>query len=203
MARPNRWAEVVEAAGEEFRIRGYDSATLEDIAARVGILKGSIYNYVQNKEELLFAVIEQPAKRILEELTILKADTDHSVAYRLQRLFQMQVRVFCDHYPAAFVYLRNIGRSDLSEKFGAYAELDTKYIRMVEDLIAEGVERGELNISSEPRVAARAIIGILDWMQHWFVPHHDERDQAIADDLFAIALGGLHSSGGIAHMLRD
>lgn len=203
MARPNRWSEVVEAAGEEFRVRGYDSATLEDIAARVGILKGSIYNYVQNKEELLLAVIEQPARVLLEDLEELKEDTDHSVSYRLRRLFRIQVRVFCDHYPAAFVYLRNIGRPDLSEKFGKYADLDAKYISIVDDLITEGVERGEFNIASEPRIAALAVIGILDWMQHWFVPHNDERDQAIADQLFAIALGGLHASRGISHIVGE
>ncbi len=100
MARPpSRWTDVVEAAGEEFRIRGYDSATLEDIAARVGILKGSIYNYVQNKEELLLAVVERPAHVLLADLEQLRDDGRQSATIRLRTLFRIQVRVFSEYYP--------------------------------------------------------------------------------------------------------
>src|SRR5690242_8100937 len=104
MPRPSRWPDIVRAAGEEFRERGYDNATLEGIGARVGILKGSIYNYVASKEELLLAVIEQPARALLAELDRLREDSTSSVAVRLRELIRTQVRIFADYHPAAFVY---------------------------------------------------------------------------------------------------
>ncbi|MBD0863847.1 TetR/AcrR family transcriptional regulator [Gordonia sp. zg691] len=203
MARPSRWTELVEAAGEEFRIRGYDSATLEDIAARVGILKGSIYNYVQNKEELLLAVVERPAQVLLADLEQLRNDAQRSATVRLRTLFRIQVRVFSEHHPAAFVYLRNIGRTDLSDKFGRFTEMDAQYMDILEDLIADGVARGEFNPPVSPRIAALSVVGILNWMQHWFTPQGDELDRRLADDLFAMALGGLTAGGSLAHILAN
>ena len=55
---PERWSEIVDAAGEVFDKKGYAAARIEDIAARVGLLKGSLYYYIDTKEDLLFAIVD-------------------------------------------------------------------------------------------------------------------------------------------------
>lgn len=201
MPRPNRWSEILNAAGEEFRDRGYDNATLESIGARVGILKGSIYNYVASKEDLLLAVVEQPAEQLLAELERLRLDTGSSVAVRLRELIRMQVRIFSDCYPAAFVYLQHIGRMP-SPRFAEFREMDARYMAAVEALVAEGARSGEFSLAAEPGTVARALVGMLDWMQHWFTPRGEAADRELADELFALALGGLVSGGGMRGISR-
>jgi AcrR family transcriptional regulator len=51
-----RWSEVLEAAAAVFAEKGYPAARIEDIAARVGILKGSLYYYIESKEDLPYAL---------------------------------------------------------------------------------------------------------------------------------------------------
>lgn len=193
MPRPSRWDEIVQAAAEEFTERGYDGATLEAIAGRVGILKGSLYNYISNKDDLLFAVIEEPAKRLLTELTALSEASGDPALTRLHQLFVRQIGIFADHYPAAFVYLQQLGRPSHREEF---REMDTRYIRCIETIIADGIRTGEFSASVRPPIAARAIVGMLDWMQHWFEPRSRQDDEAIALELLSIAVGGL-SGGGL------
>lgn len=201
MPRPSRWSEILVAAGEEFRDRGYEAATLEGIGTRVGILKGSIYNYVGSKEELLLAVVEQPAEQLLAELERLQADSGHSVAVRLRELIRMQVRIFGDHHPAAFVYLQNIGRMT-APRFAEFRAMDARYMAAIEALVAEGARTGEFSLAGSPRTVARAVVGMLDWMQHWFSPRSPEADQELADELFAFALGGLVAGGGMRGITR-
>jgi AcrR family transcriptional regulator len=55
-ARP---AEVLEAALDVFVLKGFAGARLEDIAARAGVSKGTLYLYYPSKEALLQAVVEQ------------------------------------------------------------------------------------------------------------------------------------------------
>ncbi|GAA4658735.1 TetR/AcrR family transcriptional regulator [Amycolatopsis dongchuanensis] len=203
MPRPSRWSEIVLAASEEFRERGYDSATLEDIAARVGILKGSIYNYVNSKEDLLLAVVEKPARALLAELDRLCSDSASTVTLRLRSLVRTQVRIFSEYYPAAFVYLRNIGHVELSGKFAEFRDMDTRYMNAVEALLTEGAATGEFSLPAESRTVARAIVGMLDWMQHWFTPRGEQADLRLADDLFALALGGLASGGSLRRMAQS
>ena len=60
--REERWAELIEVATEVFYEKGYDGASLQDIADRLGMPKGSLYYYIQSKEDLLFDVISSVHK---------------------------------------------------------------------------------------------------------------------------------------------
>jgi TetR/AcrR family transcriptional regulator, cholesterol catabolism regulator len=202
MPRPSRWSEILAAASEEFRERGYDNATLEGIGARVGILKGSIYNSVGSKEELLLAVVEQPATQLLAELERLQADTGTSVAVRLREFVRMQVRIFSEHHPAAFVYVAHIGRMT-APRFAEFREMDARYMGLVESLVAEGARTGEFSLAADPSTVARALVGMIDWMHHWFTPRGEQADRELADQLFALALGGLVAGGGIREIARS
>ncbi|HEY9563993.1 MAG TPA: helix-turn-helix domain-containing protein, partial [Nocardioides sp.] len=57
MPRPSRWDDVVSAAARVFSEKGFGGASLEDVANEVGMLKGSLYNYIKSKEDLLFAIV--------------------------------------------------------------------------------------------------------------------------------------------------
>ena len=68
MARPSRWTEVVEASALVFRRRGFAQASLEEIAEELGMWKGSLYNYINTKEDLLTAVVDLDRTPTLEPL---------------------------------------------------------------------------------------------------------------------------------------
>jgi len=56
-----RWQTILKGAAEVFRREGFARARPEDVAVEVGINRASLYYYVGTKEELLVALIEQPA----------------------------------------------------------------------------------------------------------------------------------------------
>ena len=66
-ARKPRWqrrkderpAEILSAALEVFTARGFSAARLDDVAARAGISKGTLYLYFRNKEELFKAMVRE------------------------------------------------------------------------------------------------------------------------------------------------
>jgi AcrR family transcriptional regulator len=57
--RRNRSGELIEAAIAVFHEKGYASASIEEIAVMVGVRKGSVYHYIDSKEELLALIFEQ------------------------------------------------------------------------------------------------------------------------------------------------
>ncbi|MBU0688828.1 MAG: TetR/AcrR family transcriptional regulator [Gammaproteobacteria bacterium] len=63
-ARP---AELTAAALELFVERGFAATKLDDVAARAGVSKGTLYLYFASKEELFKAVIQQGILPVLEE----------------------------------------------------------------------------------------------------------------------------------------
>ncbi|MTV26389.1 TetR/AcrR family transcriptional regulator [Nitriliruptoraceae bacterium ZYF776] len=198
MPRPNRWNAIVQAAAEEFRERGFEAATLESIAARVGLTKGSLYHYIDTKDDLLFAVIELPANRLLERVEELVV-RDAPASSRLRELIHLQVDIFRRSYPAAFVYLQNLARPDHPE---AFRDRDHRYVVAIARIIEDGVARGEFALSAPPRLVAYGLLGALGWMQHWYEPEHGLPPDVIADHLFAVTVGGLVAGGQLAALLE-
>ena len=62
-ARPR---EILEAAFEEFVLRGYAATRLEDVAARVGVTKGTIYVYYKDKEHLFETMVTELSQPVVD-----------------------------------------------------------------------------------------------------------------------------------------
>jgi AcrR family transcriptional regulator len=55
--RETRWDEIIHAAASIFYKKGFEATSLQDIASAVGLLKGSIYYYINTKEDLLYELV--------------------------------------------------------------------------------------------------------------------------------------------------
>src|ERR1700742_4390413 len=71
-ARPGRRRdkEVLDVAAQLFFERGYADASVQDVAEALGMLKGSLYYYIDTKEDLLFRLLDgvnDDFEAILEE----------------------------------------------------------------------------------------------------------------------------------------
>ncbi|MGY4308254.1 AcrR family transcriptional regulator [Bradyrhizobium sp. USDA 4369] len=55
-------ARICDAAVQHFAVTGYDAASLNEIAAMVGIRKASLYSHVTGKDELFLQVLEDAAQ---------------------------------------------------------------------------------------------------------------------------------------------
>jgi len=86
--RPN---ELLEAALRIFAERGYSNTRLEDIAAAVGVTKGTIYHYFETKEDLLRQAIDHYHERVFlpleKELSVRKASASATIRLFLRRAF--------------------------------------------------------------------------------------------------------------------
>ena len=76
-ARP---AEIMAAALECFRERGFAATRLEDIAARAGVTKGTIYLYYGSKEDLFKAVVRG---EVAQKIELLEAMLEEPISARL------------------------------------------------------------------------------------------------------------------------
>ncbi len=187
MPRPSRWNEIIEAAAEAFRTNGYAATSLEDIASAVGMWKGSLYHYIDSKEDLLFAVVRGPAEEILNQLREL-SDTDLPPTEKIRRATRSHVQILNSNFVYASVYLQEIaGRRKLPE----WTAMDREYLNLLESIVREGVDSGEFSAVTNPRVATLALIGSLNWLTHWYRPGGSLHADEIADQFCDLFLGGL------------
>lgn len=187
MPRPSRWNDIVEAAAEIFREKGFAAASLEDIASAVGIWKGSLYHYIDSKEDLLFAVVKEPAERILEEVQHI-AELDLPASEKLRQAALTHARILDETFVYATVYLQEIaGR----QRYKEWAERDRLYLRALTSIIEEGIEQGDFAPGIPARTATLTFIGALNWMTHWYKPNGPLPASAIAEQICSFFLNGV------------
>jgi AcrR family transcriptional regulator len=62
-------ARLLKAAGTVFAERGYDRASLDDVAVAAGLTKGAVYSSFASKEELFYALMRERIRERLELVT--------------------------------------------------------------------------------------------------------------------------------------
>ncbi|WIX89746.1 TetR/AcrR family transcriptional regulator [Amycolatopsis sp. DG1A-15b] len=86
--RAERAERILDAAAELLLRAGYRRTTIEDVAGRADVGKGTVYLHWKNREELFLAVLLRESVRALEDLvSALEADP---LAARLSRLTEIQ-----------------------------------------------------------------------------------------------------------------
>jgi AcrR family transcriptional regulator len=85
-ARPS---EILDAALACFAERGFSATRVDDVAARAGVTKGTLYLYFSSKEELLKAVVRQSIIPNIERAEALASVEGESCAATLKRIVLM------------------------------------------------------------------------------------------------------------------
>jgi len=187
MPRPSRWNDIVEAAAKIFQEKGFAAASLEDIASEVGMWKGSLYHYIDSKEELLLAVVQEPAEHLLSELRIV-ASLDLPATEKLRMVAQAHGHVLETTFVYASVYLQEVaGRKRSTE----WAASDREYVRLITAIIEEGIARGDLSSQLDARTATFALVGALNWVTRWYRPDGPLSAGKIAEQICTTFLNGL------------
>ncbi|MCE9521244.1 MAG: TetR/AcrR family transcriptional regulator [Alphaproteobacteria bacterium] len=158
-ARPS---ELLDAAVGVFAEKGFASARLEDIAARAGVSKGTVYLYYDSKEAILRALIKAiPVARIegFEKLAEADAGPADQTLRSVLQLFGAMIR---DPVMIQFPRLV-IGESGnfpwIAETYRQ--EVISRGVEMLSGIIAKGIAQGQFRDVDAKRAAFAAIAPIL------------------------------------------
>jgi AcrR family transcriptional regulator len=155
---------VIRTAARAFDERGYHNTSLDDIAAALGVTKPTVYYYVPNKEQLLFECFRaglEPIRAALQRA----GQAPGTGRERLREVMRDYAIAIASEYGWCMVRAehQDLG-GELSERVRALkAEID----RGIRHLLQAGMEDGSI-APVDPRLAAFAIAGALNWIAHWY-----------------------------------
>jgi TetR/AcrR family transcriptional regulator, cholesterol catabolism regulator len=188
---PAKEQEIIAEAARLFKEKGYRATTLEDIAAAVGMLKGSLYYYIRSKEELLYLVVQQPIHQAYTKLEEI-VNSDLPVKTKIAQAFANHMSLFHQHYPHIAVYLHDF--HNLKQKLQqSEIEAPKHYQQLWTKLLKQGVESGELRQDLDVRVVGYAMLGMCNWAYRWYNPNGNMSAEAVADIFTKLTLEGLNS----------
>ena len=139
-ARPD---EILAAALASFAERGFAATRLEEVAARAGISKGTLYLYFKSKEQLFQAVVRATLLPNLERLEALAATFDGPSSLLLERLLSTMADVVSSQVGAIpkLVIAEAGNFPDLARFY--LEEVVRRGLRLIGTILRRGIERGE------------------------------------------------------------
>jgi len=141
--RGRRIQEILTVAAELFGERGYAAVSLDDVAERLDVTKGSLYYYFASKDELVSAAIETLGRAWTGRLAALP--TDGPPAQRLRALVREHVTVAVREHPTT-LRLFLVPDDWPPPQRAAIKELRRAHDRVFRDVVEQGVAAGEFTV---------------------------------------------------------
>ncbi len=194
--RLSRQAEVTEAACEIFWEKGYRAASLQDVADRFGVLKGSLYYYIESKEDLLWRIVEDmhlEAIEILDEALAL----DVSPIERIRVYIDRHVEWYLSNIQAVTVFFRE-WRNLTDERLRTEKDRRRGYEQVIRDLIASAQEAGQVSPELDLQYAALYVLAAVNAVPDWYRPNRGDSPGRVAQVYAEMTVGmltGTRSAG--------
>jgi len=183
---------ILRAAVEVIAERGYFAARMADVAERAQVADGTLYLYFSGKEDLLVSILEEYAEAFL-----LRARRDVAAIdgprERLRRVIERNLVSLERNRPLAHVFQIELRHTRRFLRRVAKGKL-AGYLQLLQEIIAEGVEKGVFRGDIPVEMAARAVFGSLDeCVTAWVLAERPPSLSAQAVPLVSLVLEGLAS----------
>lgn len=161
---------IAETAAQLVLDKGFDAASMADLAAATGLGKSSLYHHLSSKDQLLAHICSRPLARLRRELAAI-AERPETARDRLVAALEQVTRVALDDVPAANLALTvkpttEVSRAILAER----NQVERELAALVAAAQAEGAARDDV----EPALLTRLVMGTINGLVAWYRPETAE-----------------------------
>ncbi|WP_187369060.1 TetR/AcrR family transcriptional regulator [Baekduia soli] len=192
--RRRRREEIYDHAIAIFDAKGYAAASIEEIAETVGVLKGSLYYYIDSKEDLLVRIFDRSDEefgRLIEETWAL----DLPAVDRLRDFARRWCLWYLENIERARVYV-----NDWIHLTGARrehtAQMRREYGRRVQELIDAAVQEVGAEPRVDPELARLYVFSAVNGLPRWYRRDGTAAPEVVAEAYAELIVGTvLHAIG--------
>ncbi len=178
-----RREQLLDTGAALFAERPYEDVLMEDIAARAGVSRATLYHYYPNKQDLYVAMFKRASDRFLARVI---PDPQLPLAEQLATALEAHIQSFVDHPFEAITINRGALSDDPAIQAIVAEELNVVGQRLVDQLVAEGCLRDATEIAVEGWLAfVRAVC--VKWIQSQNISRADLTEMCLR--AFDCALG--------------
>ena len=182
---------LVDVAVRVFLDRGYDRASMGDVARAAGLGKSSLYHHVAGKEELLRRAVSRVGGNPTAPGAPEPAVTNGTPSGRLGVVIRRTVEIMCDRPAEVALLLRVRGNTEI-ERWAMQRRRE--FDRVVTALVEDAVDTGELRRDLDPALVTRLVFGMSNSVVEWYRPHGRTPPEQIVHAISAIVFNGLRAT---------
>jgi AcrR family transcriptional regulator len=156
----DRYDAILDAAKGIFADKGFEGASIADIARAAEISDGLVYRYFRNKRELLYEVLRKFYERILLDLET-QVFRHGGFAAQLETLIRRHLKVFVSDTDLCRLFISEV-RTASDYQGSSIQELNRLYTSVLIRIVKNAVKTGEVRSDVNPRLLRDVIFGAIE-----------------------------------------
>lgn len=181
-----------------FSRHGYETATLRQIAKRAHVGLGTIFNYAQDKRDLVFLVFNEGLAQVTDE-ALDAARTEEQLLEKLIGMFRPHYTFFGKNPVLSRILLRELTFYSEGKQAEEFLQTRSRLLSAIEEVVRGAQRNGEITSEEDAGLIARhiffAFAGALRW---WIASRRPDPRNGLADlrRLFELQISGLRPAPG-------
>lgn len=186
MSGRERREQLIGIGRRQFAERGFEGATVEDIAAAAGVSKPVVYEHFGGKEGLYAVVVDREIEALLGAVT--RALTSGGSS---RTLIEQAAMALLDYIEDSTDGFRILVRDSVpGQQTGSFASLISDVASQVEYILVDAFKRNRLDAKAAP-LYAQMLVGMVALPGQWWLDNRKLKKQDVAAHLVNFAWNGL------------
>ncbi|MYL20852.1 TetR family transcriptional regulator [Halobacillus litoralis] len=185
--------EIIQTSIHLFDKKGFTETSLQEIVEEIGVTKGTFYYYFKNKQELLTDIHLDFIEFLLGNQQKILNDTKQNSKDKLRSMIFMVLDSIKYRKKSARIFfreIRNLGPDYLEQ----IVEKRDQFRVNLQQLVEEGIEKGDFQSNLDPNMVTRGILGMTNWSYYWFDPDREVSAEELTNIYLSMILNGISSN---------
>ncbi|EME19406.1 TetR/AcrR family transcriptional regulator [Rhodococcus triatomae] len=178
---------VLKEASRAFGRKGYHNTSLDDVARSLNISKGTLYNYVRDKQEILFECHKEALD--IGDAAMEYASRAETGAEQLRLAIRFYLERIVENLGACAALLEvDALRPDDRD---AAVERRRGFEQSISAMVERGIADGSLKSGLDPMLVVRTVMGAINWIPRWYDPDRHQSPTELSVEMSGMLLDGL------------
>jgi TetR/AcrR family transcriptional regulator, cholesterol catabolism regulator len=179
---------IIKKASSLFRTRGFNAASMRELAEAVGVEAPSLYNHIGSKSELLQTICFKVANEFTAQLDNTESKTS-TITHKIELIIRFHINMMLDEFDEVFV--ANHEWKHLQEPFlSNFLNQRRSYEKRLVALLEEGIKKKELK-NINPYVAVLTLLSAVRGLEFWQRHKKNISTKVLEDDMVTHLLNGM------------
>ena len=188
-----RKQEILTAAQKLFSEKGFNAASMRDVAKKLDIRPASLYSHYNSKDDILWEIAIRCANEFHQKVDPI-TKLDLPIEVRLEKMITAHIYVIIKNINASAIFFqewKHLNEPRLSE----YAQSVAEYEALFRNLIQEGIQEGIFRNDLRPGFITAMILSSVNWIHQWYKPEGNMTAENIGKQAVRMILEGLYKAG--------
>ncbi len=173
-SKVERQTKILQAARMLFTELGYEAATLNQIAALAGLGKGTIFNYVTDKRDIIFLIFHEDISSLIDKALTESCKKQH-FSEKILGIAELHYRLYAQNPKLSRILLTEAGFHSEGVHLDRFRELRDFLIRGIEQIVVEAQKDGSLSRNETASfMAGQIFFAFSTAVREWLTTPHPE-----------------------------